>query len=111
MALADNLTQLAEDIVPALPASPSQAQTDARTAAVATVLNLFTKRNAHVLANMEVKGIETTLDSGIRTIETYVAGVGDNTGALAGAAPVVGTVKTAEKVTGLQTNDGTGRVL
>lgn len=44
--------------------------------------------------------VDTALESGVRTIETYVAGVGDNGGALNAAPyPVVGSVNDGFKET------------
>lgn len=66
----------------------------------------------HIVANMEIKGVTVALDTGPRTIETYVAGAGSNGGALASVTggPVSGNVADSKADSGTQSNDGTGRV-
>lgn len=62
---------------------------------------------AHITTNMEISGVQVSDPA--ETVETYVAGSGDNGGALAGQIPIVGSVRQAAK-TRTQSNDGTGRV-
>lgn len=65
----------------------------------------------HIKSNMEIKGVKTSLDNGIRSVETYVAGVGSNGGSLAtGTGPVAGSVKDSKLVSATQSNDGSGLV-
>ncbi len=108
----DQLNALAEDIVPTAPDGASSEQTAARTASVANVRDMAEKLMQYIVDQIEIKGVETDLDAGPRTIETYAAGVGDNGGALASATggPVSGHVDDAKDSTGTQTNDGKGLV-
>ena len=62
---------------------------------------------------LEVKGVSASLDTGVgRTIETYIAGVGNNGGSLNSATggPVSGAVLDAKEDTTSQNNPGTGLV-
>ena len=61
----------------------------------------------YIVANMGVKNIEVSEPA--ETIETYVAGAGNNGGSLTGQIPVVGSVKRAA-ATRNQSNDGTGLI-
>ena len=66
----------------------------------------------YVVDQIEVYGIKTELDAGNRLIESYVAGVGSNSGALNSATggPVTGSVKDSKSDAATQNNDGTGHV-
>ncbi len=55
--VATQLKALAENIVPALPASPSAEQTAARNAAVANTEDLVTKVCQYLVDQLEVKGV------------------------------------------------------
>jgi len=66
-----------------------------------------------ILDNLEIKGITVKIDSTVQTVENYAAGVGDQGGSLvAGAYPVVGSVKhgTSQNMVATQNNDGKGLV-
>ena len=111
--VATQLKALAESIVPAAPPTASAEQLAARNAAVANTEDLVTKVCQYLVAQLEIKGVKTNLDTGPRTIETYAAGVGDHGGALNSATggPVTGNVKDAKASVATQNNDGKGRVL
>ena len=72
----------------------------------------------HIVAYMEIKGVETAIETPAQTVEVYAAGVGDQGGSLIAAGPpgaplISGIVKhgLTQNMTAKQTNDGTGRVL
>lgn len=115
MALIDatKLKALAEDIVPASPGGASSEQVAARDAAVENTENLCTKIYQYFVDNAEVKGIKTDKDAGVRTVETYLAGVGDKGGALNSVTggPVSGNVNSDTLDTATQSNDGTGLII
>ena len=69
---------------------------------------------SHIVSSMEIAGVTVGLDGPpSQTVETFVAGVGTEGGALvAGAFPVVGSIRhgATTNMSGTQSNDGTGRV-
>ena len=89
-----------EDLAPFDPSNETAAVYQAR---VVKAIDDSSKERAFDIANAIIEHfktnavIKTELDTGSRTIETYLAGLGDKGGGLqAGVNPVVGSVKTSK---------------
>jgi len=104
----EQLSTLAEAIVPAAPGGASAAQVAARNAAVAQVKTLCQKIMEYIVAQIEIKGVETSLDS------DSVTGNGAGTDSLGGVhAPGptnLSVTATVGNVSAKQSNDGKGLV-
>ena len=87
----------------------AQLYTDAKNAKIAEYTKVFN----YMIQYMEINGIKINLDSAVsgRTVETFITGIGSNSGTLnAPPYPVSGSVKSSKDDKGTQSNDGSGRI-
>ena len=97
----DQLTALAESIVPAAPSGASAEQTAARNEAVANVKSMLQKSKQYTVDYLEIQGIETSVSTSVNVAS--VSGVTPGVGA---SGPGTGTGSGSESMS----NAGRGLV-